>query len=171
MFERLAQGQGVASPLNEDHELEGSKTHTLHLSVRDYECDSGGGVNNAVYWNYFEHARFQYLREHLGWNVEELLKVHHIGFVVMRIEVDFRRSLIANQKFLIQSTLSRQAKRKFHFCQEIFLDAPQNSPVRKPLVKASVLCTAVNTLTERSETPQVLEDLLKDFPIVEDVAG
>ena len=33
----------------------------LTLDVRDYECDLQGLVNNAVYQNYLEHARHQYL--------------------------------------------------------------------------------------------------------------
>lgn len=140
------------------------------MTVRDYECDSAGGVNNSVYWNYFEHARFQYLREHLSWDVENLLKEHHIGFVVLHIEVTFRRSLIPNQKFAIESTLSRVGKRRFRFQQDIFLDSPIGNQSRKPIASASVLCTAVNTITERSETPQILEDLMKDFPIIDDIA-
>ena len=34
----------------------------LNMSVRDYECDLQGIVNNAVYQNYLEHVRHAYLR-------------------------------------------------------------------------------------------------------------
>ena len=34
----------------------------LEFEVRDYECDLQGMVNNAVYLNYLEHTRHQYLR-------------------------------------------------------------------------------------------------------------
>ncbi len=33
----------------------------LEFTVRDYECDLQGIVNNAVYLNYLEHTRHQYL--------------------------------------------------------------------------------------------------------------
>lgn len=33
------------------------------FSVRTYECDSYGHVNNAVYLNYLEHARMDYLMQ------------------------------------------------------------------------------------------------------------
>ena len=35
--------------------------YELEFSVRDYECDLQGIVNNAVYQNYYEHARHQFL--------------------------------------------------------------------------------------------------------------
>ncbi len=36
--------------------------HECRFSVRGYEIDSFGHVNNAVYMNYFEHARWEALR-------------------------------------------------------------------------------------------------------------
>ena len=36
---------------------------TLEMAVRDYECDLQGVVNNAVYQNYLEHARHEYLKD------------------------------------------------------------------------------------------------------------
>jgi acyl-CoA thioester hydrolase len=38
-------------------------TYELEMKVRDYECDLQGIVNNAVYQNYFEHTRHEFLRE------------------------------------------------------------------------------------------------------------
>ena len=35
----------------------------IALPVRDYECDMQGYVNNAVYQNYLEHARHEYLQK------------------------------------------------------------------------------------------------------------
>ena len=34
---------------------------TLEFSVRDYECDLQGIVNNATYLHYLEHARHEFL--------------------------------------------------------------------------------------------------------------
>ena len=36
--------------------------YSLEMTVRDYECDLQGVVNNAVYQNYLEHARHEYLK-------------------------------------------------------------------------------------------------------------
>lgn len=38
--------------------------HTVLLRVRTYECDGYGHVNNAVYLNYLECARDQWLLDH-----------------------------------------------------------------------------------------------------------
>jgi len=34
----------------------------LKLKVRDYECDIQGIVNNAVYQNYLEHTRHEFIK-------------------------------------------------------------------------------------------------------------
>lgn len=49
-------------------------TFTLEMDVRDYECDIQGIVNNAVYQNYLEHARHEYLKE-VGIDFAELAKM------------------------------------------------------------------------------------------------
>lgn len=38
--------------------------HTIRFRVRTYECDAYGHVNNAVYLNYLEYARDQYIEAH-----------------------------------------------------------------------------------------------------------
>jgi len=60
----------------------------LELAVRDYECDLQGIVNNAVYQNYLEHARHEYLHT-LG---VDFAALHAAGTepVVTRIEIDYR---------------------------------------------------------------------------------
>ena len=45
----------------------------IDLQVRDYECDMQGYVNNAIYQNYLEHARHEYLQR-LGINFAILAK-------------------------------------------------------------------------------------------------
>ena len=41
--------------------------YELNFTVRDYECDLQGIVNNAVYLNYFEHTRHTFL---IGKNID-----------------------------------------------------------------------------------------------------
>mgnify|MGYP005695630351 FL=1 len=51
-------------------------TFALDFSVRDYECDLQGIVNNAVYQNYLEHARHQFLRS-CGFDFAQLHREGH----------------------------------------------------------------------------------------------
>lgn len=91
--------------------------HTLELTVRDYECDLQGIVNNAVYLNYMEHARHTHLLE-LG---IDFAKLHREGIdlVVSRIEVDYKYSLTSGDRFQIASSMRREGALRVVFDQEI----------------------------------------------------
>jgi acyl-CoA thioester hydrolase len=58
------------------------------VSVRSYECDSYGHVNNAVYLNYLEVARHEYLRDN-DISMTDLRASGH-GLLVARIAIDYR---------------------------------------------------------------------------------
>ena len=133
-----------------------NKIFSLQLKVRDYENDSGGGVNNAVYLNYLEFARYEYLREELKWDLQSLA-AQNIGFVLTRIEIDFRRSLVAGDEFVIETTMERESRRIFLFTQNIY-----RLQDRKLMVSGKVFATAVNSKTGRAEIPPVLENLLAE---------
>ena len=63
-------------------------THECALEARSYECDSYGHVNNAVYLNYLEFARHQFMRQ-AGVRYEEL-RARGYGLVVTRVRIDFK---------------------------------------------------------------------------------
>lgn len=91
--------------------------HTTEISVRDYECDLEGIVNNAVYLNYLEHARHEFLKES-GVSFSEL---HHRGLdpVVVRIEVDYLGSLVPGDVIEVHTRMSRKGMFRFIFNQQI----------------------------------------------------
>lgn len=95
----------------------------LEFSVRDYECDLQGIVNNAVYQNYYEHARHQFL---LGKNIDfALLHNQGIDLIVSRVEIDYKFSLRSGDRFRVTVTTHREGHLRLVFEQDIF-KMPEN---------------------------------------------
>lgn len=92
----------------------------IQLKVRDYECDLQGVVNNAVYQNYLEHARHEYLSSKET-SFKELTE-KDILLMVSRIEMDFKRSLTAGDTFSVKLRIAREGL-KLLFFQDIFRGA------------------------------------------------
>ncbi|HEY9135993.1 MAG TPA: acyl-CoA thioesterase [Pseudomonadales bacterium] len=111
--------------------------HKLELQVRDYECDLQGIVNNAVYQNYLEHARHQFLLSQ-GVDFVELSK-KGINLVVVRIEFDYKSPLRPDDRFWIGSSIERVSKIKFAFDQAIYRQDNQQL-----ILQARVVGTAID---------------------------
>src|SRR5512143_3503993 len=73
---------------------------SLEMAVRDYECDLQGVVNNAVYQNYLEHARHEYLKS-IGIDFAALT-AQRINLVVTRVEIDYKFSLTSGDRFVVE---------------------------------------------------------------------
>lgn len=127
-------------------------TFTLTLKVRDYECDMADGVNNAVYLNYLEHARHEYLKS-LGIDFAEYAR-QKIGLVVLRIEADFKTSLMSGDEFAVHTRIERLSRIRFQFCQDIY-----RLPDQRLVLSAKVIGTAVNA-RGRPELPAEIESIL-----------
>lgn len=111
--------------------------HDLEFKVRDYECDMQGVVNNGVYQNYLEHARHLYLQAE-GINFAQTTRAG-INLVVIRAELDYRKSLVANDHFVVRSLLQRVSRVRFQFRQDIF-----RLPDEQLVLNALITGTAVN---------------------------
>ena len=122
--------------------LKGNYQHVMDFQVRDYECDLQGIVNNAVYQNYLEHARHQFLLER---DVDFVaLSEQGINLVVMRIEIDYKSPLRAGSHFWLGSRMKKVSRLKFVFEQDIFLTGSVNSLENLPVINALVTGTAMN---------------------------
>jgi acyl-CoA thioester hydrolase len=133
-----------------EHELQ--PAFTILLQVRDYECDLGGVVNNAVYLNYCEHARHEFLKT-IGIDFAEFAR-RQINFVVTRSEIDYRASLVSGDKFEAYIRAERVSRLRIVFHQEIRLASNQ-----KLICEAKVF-GAVLDLNGRPCMPDDLAGLL-----------
>ncbi len=90
----------------------------LELSVRDYELDTQGVVNNSVYQNYIEHARHEFLK-HIGLNFNDL---HEQGTdaVVHKIEMEYKRPLTGDDEFVVRTRAEQDGNVRFVFIQDIY---------------------------------------------------
>jgi acyl-CoA thioester hydrolase len=71
------------------------------LTVRSYECDSYGHVNNANYLNYLEFARYEFLRS-LGFDYPNAVKAGY-GIYIARIEIDYKKPAFTDDELVIRS--------------------------------------------------------------------
>ncbi|NEW84306.1 MAG: acyl-CoA thioesterase [Mariniphaga sp.] len=117
---------------------ETSYQYELDFTVRDYECDLQGIVNNAVYLNYFEHARHTFL---IGQNIDfAALHAERIDLVVLRIEIDYKLSLTSGDSFIVRLNIQREGQLKLIFNQDIF-KMPENKLVaRAKVIGVGVKC-------------------------------
>jgi acyl-CoA thioester hydrolase len=77
-------------------------TCKLTFTVRTYECDSYGHVNNAVYLQYLEYARWHYLKD-IGFDYERARQAGY-GTYVARMEIDYKRPALTDDILTIAST-------------------------------------------------------------------
>lgn len=123
----------------------------LELEVRDYECDLQGVVNNAVYLNYLEHTRHQYLRS----RGVDFAALHEAGcdLIMTRCEVDFKGSLRSGDRFVVLMSLGRESRLRFLFHQKVL-----RLPDRTAMLEARIIGTGL--IAGRPGLPDVLQALM-----------
>jgi len=106
-------------------------SHSLEFTVRDYECDLQGVVNNANYQHYLEHARHEYL---ISKGIS-FSRLHEEGLdlIVTRVEIDYKYPLRSHDKFVVKTGLRREGNVRLVFVQDIF-----RLPDKKAVIKARV---------------------------------
>ncbi len=128
------------------------QTFTVDMAVRDYECDLQGVVNNAVYQNYTEHARHEFLKSRgLDFATPTASGLH---VMVTRAELDYLRSLRSGDVFRVSVQTERVSRLRMAFVQQISL-LPQGTPI----LNARFVVAAVNA-QGRPCFPEQLEQLL-----------
>jgi len=124
----------------------------LDFQVRDYECDLQGVVNNAVYQNYLEHCRHEYIKT-LGLDFAEIT-ARGLNLVVIKSELEYKRSLRSGDCFWVGLIVEPISRLRYRFRQDIYLQ-----PDDQLVLKAWITGTGVNA-KGRPELPQELRELL-----------
>ena len=107
--------------------------YSLRMSVRDYEVDYQGIVNNANYLHYLEHTRHEFcLSEGLTFK-----EMHERGIdpVVRHVEIDYISPLRIGDDFISCLNIERKGPR-FVFLQDIYKE--DLSPVIKSRI--TIVC-------------------------------
>lgn len=134
-----------------------SVPHSLRLSVRDYECDMQGVVNNAVYQNYLEHARHECLKAS-GIDFAAVTR-SGINLVVTRAELDYKASLLPGDNFVVETRMERVSRLRFAFHQRILRESDGK------LILAAVI---TGSGVDQRGRPHLPEALLQVLPLATD---
>ena len=107
---------------------------TLEIAVRDYELDSEGIVNNAIYLHYLEHTRHAFVKQE-GIPFGSLTS-DGLMPVVRRLEIKYCTPLRSGDVMLSRLWIERKGPR-FVFYQDLFRKADEVS-VAKAVV--TIVC-------------------------------
>ena len=89
----------------------------IELKVRSYELDSYNHVNNAVYLNYLEYARMEYLNN-IGFDFKSLTEEGYMLYVT-HIDIKYKFSARLNEKLFIEVEHTKLGKLSGTFHQII----------------------------------------------------
>ncbi|MFQ3620249.1 MAG: thioesterase family protein [Spirochaetales bacterium] len=116
--------------------------HTCSLTVRTYECDSYGHVNNAVYLQYLEYARMEFLKD-AGFDYNAFRKAG-LGLVVAKVCISYKAPAVFGDTLTIVTEPIRYRGPFGVFKQDIFRE-------QTLIAEAEVSWFSVNT--EGKPTP------------------
>lgn len=110
---------------------------TEAFKVRDYECDLQGIVNNAVYQNYLEHTRHEFL---LSRGIDfAALSEQGLDLVVVRAELDYKKPLRSGDRFYVGLNGRMKDRVRFEFEQVIHLESDHSI-----CTQATIIGTGMN---------------------------
>ena len=117
-----------------------SYTFVLEMTVRDYELDYQGIVNNANYLHYMEHTRHKFCAS-AGLTFAQM---HERGIdpVLCHVEIDYFHPLRSDDRFFSCLKIARRGPR-FIFIQDLYL--ADGTPVVK--ARITVACVENGRLT------------------------
>ena len=130
-----------------------SKTYNYQLTARGYELDSYGHVNNAVYLNYAEQARWQLFRE-LG--LLDQLIADQTKVVIVENHVKYIRQV----KLFDEITVETQMEKSAHFL--LFHHHLLNNKTKKTVAKVMAKSVFLDEQNKACDIPASLQDFLTE---------
>ena len=118
---------------------------SLEIAVRDYELDSEGIVNNAIYLHYLEHTRHAFVKQE-GIPFGSLTSEGLVP-VVRRLTIDYYTPLRSGDVMLSKLWIEREGAR-FIFHQDIF---KQGSGERVVSAAVTIVCMEKNGRINRGD--------------------
>jgi len=130
--------------------------YSLEFTVRDYECDLQGIVNNANYQHYLEHTRHEFLVSR-GISFSDL---HNQGLdlIVTRVVIDYKFPLRSRDRFLVRLNVRREGNVRLLFEQDIL-----RLPDEKLIIRAEI--TGIASKNGRPVSPEALIAKLDGGPM------
>lgn len=92
-----------------------SEPFSVRVTVRGYETDVQGHLNQAVYLSYAEHARWSLLRE--AGITQSALAARGVGPVVLETTIRYRRELLADDEVEVSCAFSWGSGKTFRMEQ------------------------------------------------------
>jgi acyl-CoA thioester hydrolase len=109
-------------------------SHHMTLTVRGYELDSYGHVNNAVYIQYLEQARWEFLRDTGAYNE---LSANQLMLVITETSIRYMREALLFDELDIVSTY--EIKSPFVVFHQKIINKKSGLPVARATIKSIFL--------------------------------
>lgn len=125
--------------------------HRTSIEIRGYELDSFKHVNNAVYVQYFEHARWKMLADH-GITLESFNAAERWP-IIAEINVRYLKPTYLGEVLEARSHISKKGRTHFEVTQELYRG-------EECVASGKVQVVMVNKAGRPDEMPEIVKKMV-----------